>query len=59
MRSKNDRAEAAAAIVEDRAKSKDDRYTIMVALSKHFLFTNLTDEDREIVVKAMRHYTVK
>ena len=32
---------------------------INTALNKHFIFTNLWEDDRDMLIKSMKHYTIK
>ena len=50
--------EATNAVIEERSKSRSDLSFINNALGKHFIFTNLTEDDREMVIMSMKHYTV-
>ena len=48
-------AEASAAFIDIHAvKTQDDKAAIISALSNHFIFTALSDEDRECVADAMQ-----
>ena len=47
------------AVVEDKAKSKSDLSLINQAINKHFIFTNLHEEDLEMVINSMQHYSIK
>ncbi|OMJ90745.1 hypothetical protein SteCoe_6822 [Stentor coeruleus] len=49
--------EASAAYIDVNAvKSPDDKQMILHALNNHFIFTSLTDEDKEIVAETMQLY---
>lgn len=50
--------EAAAAVVTERPKSLADRRLISVCLSRHFIFSGLTDEGREAITNQMRYYEI-
>jgi cGMP-dependent protein kinase len=43
-------------VVEDAEKNEDDRKAIIQALNNHFIFTSLTEEDKDMVVQAMQLY---
>ena len=47
---------AAGEIIVDASKTLDDRQKIIAALNNHFIFTSLTDEDKEMVAEAMQLY---
>jgi cGMP-dependent protein kinase len=42
--------------VESPVKTDDDKSKIITALNNHFIFTSLTDEDKEMVAEAMELY---
>lgn len=44
----------AAFVVEDAEKNEDDRKAIIQALNNHFIFTSLTEEDKDMVVQSMQ-----
>ena len=49
--------EASAAYIDVHAmKAPDDKLVILHALNNHFIFTSLTDEDKEIVAETMQLY---
>lgn len=50
--------EAATAVVSERPKSLADRRLISVCLSRHFIFSGLTDEGREAITNQMRFYEI-
>lgn len=47
---------AAGEIVPDAVKTPEDKQRIIQALNNHFIFTSLTDEDKEMVADAMQLY---
>ena len=56
----NDYQEAAGALIDKNAvKSEDDGKAILLALNNHFIFTSLTEEDKEMVVNAMYLLTLE
>jgi cGMP-dependent protein kinase 1 len=48
---------AAGELVPNTVKTAEDIEIILKALNSHFIFTNLTDEDKEVVANAMQLYT--
>lgn len=49
--------EAASAYIDVHAvKTQDDKDMILHALNNHFIFTSLTDEDKEVVAETMQLY---
>lgn len=50
--------EAATAIVIDRPKSLADRRLISVCLSRHFIFSSLSEDSREAITSQMRSYEI-
>ena len=48
--------EIACSSIQDKSKSKADIDLINIALSKHFIFTNLTEEQRDLVIHHMKFY---
>ena len=49
-------AEAPNALISNKPKTKQDRSTIQVVLSKHFIFTSLPDEYLLILINTMKFY---
>jgi cGMP-dependent protein kinase 1 len=47
---------ASGEILRDAVKTQEDRQKIVSALNNHFIFTSLTDEDKEMVAEAMELY---
>lgn len=47
------------AIVQDKSKSKADISFINAALTKHFIFNSLTEEQRESVINHMKYYILE
>lgn len=47
------------AIVQDKSKSKADISFISAALTKHFIFNSLTEEQRESVINHMKYYILE
>lgn len=47
---------AAGEIIVDASKTLDDKQKIIAALNNHFIFTSLTDEDKEMVAESMQLY---
>lgn len=45
---------AAGEIVTDVVKTYEDKQKIIAALNNHFIFTSLTEEDKEMVAEAMQ-----
>lgn len=52
-------SDAQFARVDEKSKSPDDVNFIQLALSKHFVFTNLTDEQRDLVIRHMKYYSLE
>ena len=50
--------EAPTAEVSERPKTLADRKLISVCLSRHFIFSSLTEENRETIINQMKHYEV-
>ena len=46
------------ALVIDKPKGPKDIDMITNALNKHFIFTNLTEENRSNLISQMKHYTL-
>lgn len=58
--SKGEYVEAPAGVVDRAAfKTDEDRRMILQALNNHFIFTSLTDEDKEMVVESMHMLTLE
>ena len=57
--SNSDAADAKFAIIQDKLKSKDDISFISAALTKHFIFNNLTEEQRDLVINHMKYYILE
>ena len=58
--SKGDYVEAPAGVVDRAAfKTDEDRRMVLQALNNHFIFTSLTDEDKEMVVDSMHLLTLE
>ena len=58
--SKGDYVEAPAGVLDKAAfKTEEDRRMILQALNNHFIFTSLTDEDKEMVVESMHMLTLE
>ena len=47
---------ASGEIVDDAVKTDEDKKKIISALNNHFIFTSLTDEDKEMVAESMQLY---
>ena len=47
---------AAGELILDAIKTPEDKQKIIAALNNHFIFTSLTDEDKEMVAEAMQLY---
>ena len=50
--------EAPTAEVSEKPKTLSDRRLISVCLSRHFIFSGLTDENRETIINQMKHYEI-
>ena len=50
--------EALTAVVSHKAKSPKDRALIAQALNKHFIFTSLSAENREMVIEQMTQFSI-
>jgi cGMP-dependent protein kinase 1 len=48
---------SAGEIIQNAVKTPEDTQKILAALNSHFIFTSLTDEDKEMVANAMQLYT--
>jgi len=48
--------EAPNAVVSDKPKTSTDRATILTALSKHFIFTSLNEENRLTLIDSMKFF---
>ena len=46
------------ALVVDKPKSKKDIEMLINALNKHFIFASLSEENRNILITQMKHYTL-
>eukprot|EP00357_Protocruzia_adherens_P001123 CAMPEP_0115008308 /NCGR_PEP_ID=MMETSP0216-20121206/21827_1 /TAXON_ID=223996 /ORGANISM="Protocruzia adherens, Strain Boccale" /LENGTH=931 /DNA_ID=CAMNT_0002375675 /DNA_START=42 /DNA_END=2837 /DNA_ORIENTATION=- len=56
---KKDEQEMKNAVTEERSKTRKDEELIRKSLSNHFIFANMSDEDRDQVIKAMRYFTLR
>lgn len=52
-------SDAKFAMVQDKSKTKADMNFITAALMKHFIFNNLTDEQRDLVINHMKYYVLE
>mmetsp|Transcript_3449 Transcript_3449/g.5312 ORF Transcript_3449/g.5312 Transcript_3449/m.5312 type:complete len:871 (-) Transcript_3449:744-3356(-) len=51
-------SDAPSALVLNRPKTRRDLELITAALNNHFIFTSLTEENREVLIKETLHYTL-
>ena len=58
-RQSHDSAEIPNALVLDRVKTSEDKHLIASALKTHFIFTSLTEEQRDLVIEAMKLYSIR
>eukprot|EP00357_Protocruzia_adherens_P010829 CAMPEP_0115010342 /NCGR_PEP_ID=MMETSP0216-20121206/23254_1 /TAXON_ID=223996 /ORGANISM="Protocruzia adherens, Strain Boccale" /LENGTH=883 /DNA_ID=CAMNT_0002378529 /DNA_START=177 /DNA_END=2828 /DNA_ORIENTATION=+ len=54
-----ERQEMVNAVLEEKYKSARDRDLIAKSLKSHFIFTNLSEDDKEMVVDAMKYYKLR
>lgn len=59
LRVSQDNTDAQFARVDDKSKTPEDIAFIQIALSKHFIFTNLTDEQRDSTIRHMKYYSLE
>jgi cGMP-dependent protein kinase 1 len=57
-RNSNAQSDAPTAVVTDKSKTKKDIELINIALNKHFIFTSLSENNRNLLIDRMKHYSL-